>query len=92
MANQCVKMELCQKANSAIKELDEAVYGVLNLLKYPMHPGGISKALNVPRSLDPDIPYQTIRDSLFRLLDQRKVKRVTDPDSPGRQKWQAIQT
>ncbi|MCY3742686.1 MAG: hypothetical protein OXH00_16855 [Candidatus Poribacteria bacterium] len=81
--------DLHEKAQSALDELDEAVLEVFSRTNEPLYPGEVSARLGLPRSLDPDLPYQTIRDSLYRLQADGKLERVIpDTDDSGRRKWQ----
>lgn len=85
-------------ALSAIDQLDEAVLGILRRSNIPLYPKEISIKLNIPRSFEIDLGgrsgatpvyYPTVRDSLFRLLKKRKVKRTLE-NRKTKHKWYAV--
>lgn len=85
-----MKMKPQRKSEIALMFLDAAVLEVLLEVKDNWNPylsqGNITKRLSIPTKVDihPTAPYNlTVRESLFRLLKQRKVVRI------GR-KWKAM--
>ena len=82
-----------EKAQIALDLFDDAVFQVLSEMTGKENPylrqADITEALGIPSRFDPKGPtHLAVRDSLFRLLQKKKVER-SKPDSNGRQKWKA---
>ena len=91
---------LAIKAREGLNLIDEAVLECLTLSDKPLLPSQISNRLRIPESYErtirknegkknAGISYPTVRDSLYRLLHERKVRRIKIPMKNNREydKW-----
>ena len=81
------KRDLRLMAKSGLDQIDKAVLEILIHANQPFSPEQISIELNIPRSHERIVDkqgtsYPTVRDSLFRLLKDKKSER-TDKDQAG---------
>ena len=85
------KRDLRLMAKSGLDQIDKAVLEILIHANQPLSPEQISNELNIPRSHERIVDkqgtsYPTVRDSLFRLLKDKKSER-TNKDQAGERQW-----